>query len=121
MTTVRAIVGFSGVLLALALPHESGAQCLTSADAKVLKKHLRLTARCNDRMLKSGTDVVCTPAPPAPACAGTLATDALALAYGDNNPPAARVDASVLGLHLKCQKRIGKAVTIYAFRKLRAL
>jgi hypothetical protein len=82
---------------------------------------MRLTARCNDRTLKSGPDIVCTPADPPPACAGTIATDALALAYGDNNPPAAAVDTRALKLHVKCQKRIGKAVNTYVSRKLRTL
>src|SRR5262245_683441 len=121
MSTWRTILAFYALLAVLLLPMAAGAQCTDPADTKALKKHLKLAARCNDRMLKSGTDVVCTPVPPPPACAGTLPTDALALAYGDNNPPAAGVDPHALALQLKCQKRIGKAVNSYISRKLSSL
>jgi len=117
----RGMAALSASLFLLALPLGAAAQCTTGADAKALKKHLRLATRCNDRTFKSGPDVVCTPVPPPPACAGTLPTDVLALAYGANNPPAAGVDTHALKQHLRCQKRIGKAVTSYVARKLKSL
>src|SRR4029453_10243108 len=92
MSTRRTILAFSGLLVVLLLPGGVIAQCTDPLDTKALKKHLKLAARCNDRILKSGTSVVCAPIPPPPACAGTLPSDALTLAYGDNNPPASGVD-----------------------------
>ena len=121
MSTRRTILAFSGLLVVLLLPGGVVAQCTDPLDTKALKKHLKLAARCNDRILKAGTSVVCAPIPPPPACAGTLPSDALALAYGDNNPPASGVDPHALALQLKCQKRIGKAVTSYIGRKLSSL
>jgi arylsulfatase A-like enzyme len=110
-----------GIALLVASAPWAAAQCTSAADAKALKRTVRLAARCNDRILKSGTDVVCAPVDPPPACAGTLATDAVRLAYGPNDPPASSVDTRALKLHVKCQKRIGKAVNSYISRKLRAL
>ena len=88
MVSPRLLGLLIGVSLALPLAAHGG--CIDPADTKALKKHLRLAARCNDRTLKAGTDVVCTTSPP-PACAGTLPADVLSLAYGPNNPPAAGV------------------------------
>jgi hypothetical protein len=116
--TSRLLAGFLVATLGTSGP--ALAQCTDPADTKALKKTLRLSARCNDRMLKSAS-AVCAPVPPPPACAGTIATDALALAYGPNDPPAGSVDTRALKLQLKCQRRIGKAVTTYVSRKLRAL
>ena len=56
---------------------------------------------------------------PPPACAGTLVADANDLAYGTG--ALADVDRRVLRDQLKCQKRIGKAVSYYVGIKLRYL
>src|SRR5688572_11418801 len=102
--TSRLLGGF--LLATLGTSRPALAQCTDPADTKALKKTLRLSARCNARMLKSAS-AVCAPVPPPPACAGTIATDALALAYGPNDPPAGSVDTRALKLQLKCQRRIG--------------
>jgi len=117
-----AMLRLLGLLIGMTLgfPFAAHAGCTDPADAKALRKHLRLAARCNDRTFKSGSGVVCTTSPP-PACAGTLPADVLSLAYGPNNPPAAEVDTRTFKLQLKCQKRIGKAVNSYVSRKLRSL
>jgi arylsulfatase A-like enzyme len=101
-------------------PQRAQAGCTTRADAAALKKSLTLAVRCNNRILRSGPGVTCKQSP-APACAGTLATDAAALAYGPNNPPTAAVDRKAVRLQLTCQKRVGKGVTSYVGRKLRYL
>jgi len=79
----------------------------------------KLLERCNDRRLRSGPTVACTSSP-APACAGSLVTDAIALAYGANDPPTAAVSASVRKQR-SCQKAIGKGVVNFIGRKLRLL
>jgi arylsulfatase A-like enzyme len=79
-----------------------------------------LAVRCNNRILRAGAGITCKQSP-APACAGTLATDVLALAYGPNNPPAAAVDRSATRLQQVCQKRVGKGVASYVGKKLRFL
>ena len=68
---------------------------------------IRKSTRCNDKRLRLGPAATCTIAL-APACAGTLATDAVALAYGPNNPPAAA--AKALTDQRRCQKQVGKGV-----------
>jgi hypothetical protein len=69
---------------------------------------------CDYRALRAGT-TNCTVTPP-PACAGTLATDANNLAYGLGT--LVEVDKRLLRDQLKCQKRIGKAVSDYVGKKL---
>jgi N-acetylglucosamine-6-sulfatase len=83
------------------------AQCALTADANLARKSVKKSAACNDKRLRSGPGATCTLAAP-PACAGTLATDAVALAYGPNNPPPAA--AKELRDHRRCQKQIGKGV-----------
>ncbi len=92
--------------------------CTATSDAGLVKKSLKKAVRCDYKIMRSGPSYVCTPFPP-PACSDTLVADAAALAYGDNHPPAAEVDASALRDQLKCQKRIGKAVALYTGIKLR--
>jgi N-acetylglucosamine-6-sulfatase len=106
--------------LALLTPVLAHAQCSDPKTSGEVRKTLRLAARCNDRKLRVGPSTTCTLADP-PACAGTLATDALALAYGENNPPAAAVDRSALRDQLRCQTLIGRAVRVYVGRKLHLL
>src|SRR5205814_1708003 len=54
-------------------------------------------------------------------CAGTLVTDAIALAYGANNPPAAAVNRVALRNQLRCQHAIGRGVADFVGKKLRKL
>src|SRR5262245_61187081 len=107
-------------LLVLAAPAPSGAQCTLGKDAGALRKSIHLATRCNDTILRAGPGVPCRQSPP-PACAGTMATDAVALGYGPNNPPTSGVDRSALRDQLTCQRRIGSALTTYVGRKMRLL
>ena len=83
------------------------AACTQSSEARTLKKSVRQAMTCDYRALRAGT-TNCTVTPP-PACAGTLATDANNLAYGLGT--LVEVDKRLLRDQLKCQKRIGKAVS----------
>jgi len=94
------------------------AGCTESRDAGAVKKSLRQAMHCDYKALRSGPDPTC-PVTLAPACAGTLVTDANNLAYGSD--PLAKVDKKLLRDQLKCQKRIGKAVSHYVGTKLRYL
>src|SRR5204863_5745935 len=103
----RIALGF-GVLAAM--PGIAGAGCTTTQDASVVRRSLNQGMHCADKFLRSGPGASCTVTTP-PACAGTLATDAVALAYGGNDPAtAAVVDRSGLRDQLRCQKKIGTAV-----------
>jgi arylsulfatase A-like enzyme len=104
----------------LALPCRARAGCTTHADASAVSKSAKLLERCNDKRLRRGPSTACKSSPP-PACAGTLVTDAIAVAYGGNNPPAAAVDRKTLHDQLRCQKAIGKGVVSFIRRKLRYL
>ena len=112
--------GPSRALLAVALVWgaPAAAGCTLGSEASQLKRSVRLAARCNDRILRSGPGTICKQSPP-PACAGTLPADALALAYGPNDPASAAVDRRLLKTQLNCQKRIGRATASYVGRKLR--
>jgi arylsulfatase A-like enzyme len=116
----RAVSLLAGVLL-LASSGEASAACTSASDGAALSRTARKLAQCNDQKLRSGPGVTCKPAPPPPACAGTLAEDAIALAYGANNPPAAAVDRRLLKDQLRCQKHIGKAVPKFIGTKLKHL
>jgi hypothetical protein len=71
------------------------------------RRTTKKAARCNDKILRSGPGGTCIVDPP-PACSGSLSTDAVALAYGPNNPPTAA--AKELSDQRRCQKQIGKGV-----------
>jgi hypothetical protein len=114
---VTALVAAS---LAVFAPRLAAAGCTQSAEASAVKKSIKLAVRCNDRILRSGTGVVCKQSAP-PACAASLVGDAVALAYGPNDPPVAGVDRRTLKTQLSCQKRIGKAVSAYVGRYLKDL
>src|SRR5881296_208445 len=112
----------AGVLLAVAVVcgalavRPAAAGCTLGSEASQLKRSVRLAARCNDRILRSGPGTICKQSPP-PACAGTLPADALA--FGPNDPASAAVDRRLLKTQLNCQKRIGRATASYVGRKLR--
>ena len=106
-----------GLVLTLAIAVAADvavAACTQSSEARALKKSVRQAMTCDYRALRSGT-TNCTVTPP-PACAGTLVTDANNLAYGLGT--LAEVDTHLLRDQLKCQKRIGKAVSDYVGTKL---
>src|SRR5690349_10121163 len=80
------------------------AGCTISQDASLVRRSLNQSMSCADKRLRSGPAKTCN-ITTAPACAGTLVADALALAYGANSPPAAAiVDRSGLRDQLRCQK-----------------
>ena len=71
-----------------------GRNARTDDDANAARKSLKKATKCNDKRLRSGPTATCTVDPP-PACAGSLTTDAVALAYGPNNPPGRRRQGAV--------------------------
>jgi N-acetylglucosamine-6-sulfatase len=97
------------------------AACTTKDEARELGKSLRKRASCTSKAFRSPPSGSCLTPPPPPACAGTLVDDAMALAFGANNPPASTVDRSLLRDQLRCQKQIGKAVAKFAGDKLKHL
>jgi arylsulfatase A-like enzyme len=103
-----------------AAPRSAAAGCTQKTEVSAVKKSLRLALRCNERILRAGPSVTCTQSAP-PACADTLVADAVALAFGPNNPPAAAVDRTALKTQYKCQKRIDRVVKSYVGRYLRDL
>src|SRR5262249_10985403 len=72
------------------------------------------------KKLRSGPAVTCRLTTP-PACAGTIVDDAMKLAWGANDPPAAAVDRVALRDQIKCQKAIGNGVAIFVAKKLKYL
>ncbi len=109
------------VLGLAAVPHAAGAGCTTTQDAGLVQRSLNQGMHCADKFLRSGPGSSCNQTPP-PACAGTLVGDAIAIAYGANNPAAtAVVDRSGLRDQLRCQKKIGTAVASYTGTKLKDL
>ena len=61
------------------------AGCTQASEAKAVKRSLKLAVRCNNRILRAGPGITCRQSA-APACAGTLIGDAVALAYGAEQP-----------------------------------
>lgn len=121
MSSVRACVAVSMLAASvLVAPSVADAGCSQTSEARAVKKSLKLAMRCNERILRTGPGVVCKQSAP-PACADTLVADAVALAYGTNDPPAAAVDKKALKDQLTCQKKIGRAVTSYVGTYLRLL
>jgi arylsulfatase A-like enzyme len=105
---------------AIAFGSEADAGCTSTSEAGAVNKSIKQAVRCDYKALRSGPATPCTAAPPPP-CADTLVDDAVALAYGANDPAAAEVDTRALRDQLRCQKRIGKAVAHYVSLKLRYL
>jgi len=104
----KSILAVLAGVLCLGFATGAGAQCVTDADAVAARKAVKKATACNDKRLRSGPTASCTVVTP-PACAGSLATDAVALAYGPNNPPTAA--AKTLTVQRRCQKQIGRGVT----------
>lgn len=110
-----------GLLMLVATVQPADAACTTTQDASAVRRSLNQAMHCADKFLRSGPGASCTVTPP-PACAGTLVTDAVALAYGANDPAAAAiVDRNGLRDQLRCQKKIGTAVASYVGSKLKDL
>jgi len=126
MTRVARPFGFTkpafviGALAPLLLGVGAGAQCTERAEGSEVRRSISRAVRCNDRVLRSGPGVTCTQSLP-PVCAGTLVTDAVALAYGANNPATAEVDTRTLRDQYNCQKQIGRAASYYVSTALRFL
>ena len=114
--TVTVVAAF--VLSVAARPAAAG--CTVSSDASAVKRSISRQIRCIDKRLRKGPAATCKLSDP-PACAGSLVVDAVALAYGPNNPPTAAVDKRALHDQLNCQKRIGHGVSSYVATKLRGL
>ena len=108
------------VLLGVLCPSLAGAQCTTKTDASAVQKSIKLAASCNYKKLLKGPAITCNTSPP-PACSGTLVGDAIALAWGANNPAAAAVNGSVLRDQINCQKQISKGVVDFVGKKLKYL
>ncbi len=113
----RAFLVLAGLLV---LPCRVGAQCTTRTDASAVSKSAKLAQKCDDRRLRHGPTAACKTSAPPP-CAGTLVADAIALAYGANNPAAAAVDHRALKDQLRCQQTIGKGIADFIGKKLRYL
>src|SRR6267378_3462156 len=114
----RIAMCFAASLLAIATAATARAQCTTRDDASAVKRSITKAVKCNDKIFRSGPGTTCSTSAP-PACAGTLVGDAVALAYGPNDPPAAAVDRGALHDQLACQKKIGQAVSSYVATKLK--
>ena len=65
----------------LLLTGQSFAQCTSTKDASLLQRSTRSAVACNYRRLRQGPTATCHPVTPPP-CSGTLASDAVALAFG---------------------------------------
>src|SRR6266403_5866794 len=104
----------AGLIVACALSagtaRPATAGCTLNSQARDVRRSIVRQIRCNDKRLRKGPNASCALSAP-PACAGTLVADAVALADGDNNPASAAVDTHALREQLKCQKRIGRAVS----------
>src|SRR5262245_35397533 len=108
-------------LLAMGTASALGAQCTTKDEARTLGKSLRKRIACNQKAFRAAPSGSCLTPPAPPACAGTIVDDAVALAFGDNDPPASTVDRRALRDQLRCQKQIGKAVAKFVGDKLKYL
>jgi arylsulfatase A-like enzyme len=102
--------------IALALAPDAAAQCTQTSEAQAVHTAIGKAALCNQSRLTNAS-AVCAPAAP-PVCAGTMVADAVALAYGPNNPPTGTVSASAMAPQLACQNEIAKAIRGYIANKL---
>ncbi len=118
MKVAAIVVLTTGALVAVTAT--ARAQCTTRDEATAVKRSITKATRCNDKILRRGPETECRTSDP-PACAGTLVGDAVALAYGPNDPASSAVDHSLLRDQLGCQKKIGRAVASYVATKLKDL
>src|SRR5436190_764263 len=115
----RASLVAAAIALAALGPAGVHAQCTSKAQARDVARSANRRARCNDKVLRSGPGADCGAIPPPPACAGSLVKDAMALAYGPNDPAASMVDRRALRTQLKCQRQIGRAAARFIGRTLK--
>jgi arylsulfatase A-like enzyme len=92
------------------------AQCTSADDAFALKKSIRKANRCNNKAFENGPNPNCI-APSAPVCSGTLAFDVIAMSYGPNNPPSAKINTAALASQFACQDQISNAAFKYVWKK----
>ncbi|HEY3188471.1 MAG TPA: sulfatase, partial [Solirubrobacteraceae bacterium] len=110
----------SALLLSPLLDAEAvRAQCTRLAEAGAVARSAAKRARCNDSALRVGPTTSCISIPAPPPCAGSLVDEAIALAYGPNNPAASTVDRRALRTQLACQRQIGRAAARFIGVKLR--
>ena len=117
----RASLVAAAIALAALGPAAVHAQCTSRTQARDVSRSANKRARCNHKVLRSGPSADCGTLPPPPACAGSLVDDAMALAYGPNDPAASRVDRRALRTQLKCQRQIGRAAARFIGRELKQL
>jgi arylsulfatase A-like enzyme len=110
----------AGAVGTLSSAAQAGAQCTERAAGSEVRRSVGRAVRCNDRVLRAGPDVTCLTSPP-PACVETLVGDAVALAYGANNPATAAIDTRTLRDQYYCQRQIGRAASHYVSTSLRYL
>jgi arylsulfatase A-like enzyme len=108
-------------LLVLGWSAGAAAQCTTRDEARAVGKSLRKRISCGQKAFRTAPTGSCLTPPAPPACAGTIVDDAVALAFGPNDPPASTVDKRALKDQLRCQKQIGKAVSKFVGDKLKFL
>ena len=94
-----------GGALCLGGAPRAAAQCTRAEDANAARKTVTKAVKCNDKRLKAGPTASSNLVPP-PGCSGSITIDAVALAYGPNNPPPAA--AKTPSTQRRCQKQIGK-------------
>jgi arylsulfatase A-like enzyme len=120
----RTALGATGVMIVLVAAFalvggrpRSTTQCLKPSQVVALAESLDAAVACNDERLLDGPFGSCAPAP-APTCSRTLATDAVALAYGAAEVPPVAHDPDVLGAQFACQQAIGAGVAAYTASRL---
>src|SRR5262249_41530323 len=91
-TRLWSLVAAGCLLTIVAGPVPAHGQCRTRDQVEALLHSTRDHARCNDRLLRTSTPGRCPKAANPPGCARDVVAQAIALAYGPNNPPVGRVD-----------------------------
>ena len=107
-------------LLAISIAGTVFAQCTTPLDIFAVKKAIRKTNKCNNKIFENGSNSGCIPPAP-PVCSGTLSTDVVALSFGVNNPPASAIDTQALAAQFACQDQITTATFKYIWKKYDAM
>ncbi|MCI0442895.1 sulfatase [bacterium] len=107
-------------LLAISIAGTLFAQCTTSGEIFAVKRTIRKTNKCNNKIFENGSNSGCIPPAP-PVCSGTLSTDVVALSFGVNNPPASAIDTEALAAQFACQDQITTATFKYIWKKYDAM
>ena len=101
----------------LILTHDAAAQCTQQSEADAVTLSAKQAALCNNKSLATGPGATCSSSI-APTCADSLVADAIALGYGPNNPPTAKIHKTALADQFACQQQIGKAAYDFIGKKL---